>query len=203
MDATRQYLTMEGCPPRTGQQCPPDRRRSSAEQYRLLMDALVLLRDLASRPRHAADALRGRLIPACSRPIRRAPELRGWLWHTGREIDAQLAALTREDEVWETRGIAKQLGLGEEGAAVGYGHTPEQARAIEVTDGEALLDYVEAALDAFDFHLAGVTFADLDDIVDEAWDPPVTRAARLVSILDDAIQHLAQAAYALGMPLGD
>ena len=38
-------------------------------------------------------------------------------------------------------------------------------------------------------------------MVDEQWDPPVTRGARLVSILDDAAQHIAQAAYVLGMPL--
>ena len=204
MDATRQYLTMEGLPAahRTAVLAPGPRTLRRGSEYRLLMDALVLLRDLASRPRHAADALRGRLDPAvlAAHPGGHPNSVAWLLWHTGREIDAQLAALTGEDEVWETRGIAKQLGLGEEGAAVGYGHTPEQARAIEVTDGEALRDYVEAALDAFDFHLAGVTFADLDDIVDEAWDPPVTRAARLVSILDDAIQHLAQAAYVLGMP---
>jgi hypothetical protein len=166
------------------------------------MDALDLLRDLSSRPRHAVGALRGSLDPeVLSAHPGGHPNSVAWLlWHTGREIDVQLASLTGEDEVWEVRGIAERLGLGEEGAAVGYGHTPEQARAIEVADGEALLDYVEATLDALDFHLAGVTYADLDDIVDEAWDPPVTRAARLVSILDDAIQHLAQAAYVLGMP---
>ena len=166
------------------------------------MDSLDVLRDLASRPRHAAAALRGRLDPSLlnARPGGHDNSVAWLLWHTGREIDVQLASLTGEDEVWEVRGIAQRLGLGEEGAAVGYGHTPEKARAIEVADGEALLDYVEATLDALDFHLAGVTYADLDDIVDEAWDPPVTRAARLVSILDDAIQHLAQASYVLGMP---
>ena len=51
-----------------------------------------------------------------------------------------------------------------------------------------------------DDHLGTLTVADLDDVIDEEWDPPVTRGARLVSIVDDAIQHLAQAAYVLGMP---
>lgn len=166
------------------------------------MDALDLLRDLSSRPRHSAAALRGRLDPEvlAAHPGGHPNSVAWLLWHTGREIDVQLAALTGEDEVWVSRGVAERLGLGEDGAAVGYGHTPEQARAIEVSDGEALLDYVDQALDALDFHLDGVTYADLDDIVDADWDPPVTRAARLVSILDDAIQHLAQAAYVLGMP---
>ena len=38
--------------------------------------------------------------------------------------------------------------------------------------------------------------AALDEVVDRSWDPPVTRAARLVSIIDDAAQHSGQAVYA-------
>jgi hypothetical protein len=41
--------------------------------------------------------------------------------------------------------------------------------------------------------------ADLDRIVDRRWDPPVTLGVRLVSIIDDEIQHSGQAAYARGM----
>ena len=40
--------------------------------------------------------------------------------------------------------------------------------------------------------------AALSDVVDEDWDPPVTRGARIVSILDDAAVHVGQAAYVLG-----
>ena len=54
-----------------------------------------------------------------------------------------------------------------------------------------------------DTYLDGITAAQLDDVIDEDWDPPVTRGARVVSVVDDAIQHLAQANYALGMPAGD
>ena len=63
-----------------------------------------------------------------------------------------------------------------------------------------LLDYLTACFDAVDSALAGLAPEALDEIVDDRWEPPVTRGARLVSILDDAIQHLAQAAYVLGMP---
>ena len=41
--------------------------------------------------------------------------------------------------------------------------------------------------------------ADLDRVVDEHWDPPVTLLARLVSIEQDAVQHLGQAAYVRGV----
>ena len=41
--------------------------------------------------------------------------------------------------------------------------------------------------------------AELDRVVDERWDPPVTLGVRLVSILGDCLQHAGQAAYAKGL----
>ena len=37
------------------------------------------------------------------------------------------------------------------------------------------------------------------DVVDRAWNPPVTRGVRLVSVVDDAAQHAGQAAYVRGL----
>ena len=45
--------------------------------------------------------------------------------------------------------------------------------------------------------------ARLDEVIDEAWEPPVTLGVRLVSIIDDASQHSGQAVYArrlFGLP---
>ena len=47
--------------------------------------------------------------------------------------------------------------------------------------------------------LGSLTADDLDRVVDEAWDPPVTLGVRLVSIADDDIQHAGQAAYVRGL----
>lgn len=169
------------------------------------MNALDILRDLTSRPRDVAANLRRDLNPVIlnARPGGHDNSMAWLLWHSGREIDAQLAALTGDEQLWTADGFAGRFGLGTEGDGVGYGHTPEQARRIVVEDPELLLGYLDAALGALDSYLSGLTEADLDEIVDEDWDPAVTRGARLVSIIDDAIQHLAQAAYVLGMPLGD
>ena len=43
--------------------------------------------------------------------------------------------------------------------------------------------------------------ADLDRVVDTRWTPPVTLGVRLVSVLDDDMQHVGQAAYVRGMLL--
>ncbi|WP_114853313.1 DinB family protein [Brachybacterium sp. YJGR34] len=166
------------------------------------MDAPDLLLDLASRPRDAAARLRGRLDPATLRahPGGHDNSPAWLLWHTGREVDVQLAALSDAEEVWTAQGHRDLLALGEAGDEVGYGHTSAQARRLVVEDGDALLDYVDAALAALEDYLGTLTAADLAEVVDSQWDPPVTRGVRLVSIVDDAVQHLAQAAYVLGMP---
>ncbi len=40
---------------------------------------------------------------------------------------------------------------------------------------------------------------DLDRVVDEAWDPPVTLGARLVSVVNEVNAHLGQAQYVRGL----
>ena len=48
-------------------------------------------------------------------------------------------------------------------------------------------------------YLADLTEADLDRVVDEGYDPPVTLGVRLISISDDGLQHVGQAAYVRGI----
>jgi hypothetical protein len=48
-----------------------------------------------------------------------------------------------------------------------------------------------------------LTESDLDRIVDERWDPVVSLRTRLVSILNDDMQHIGQAAYLRGLLLGE
>lgn len=169
------------------------------------MDALDILRDLTSRPRAAAAALRDQLNPVSlnARPGGHDNSVAWLLWHSGREIDVQLADLTGDEQLWTARGFDARFELGEVGDSVGYGHSSAEARRILIDDGESLLEYVDAALAALEKHLGMITVEDLADVIDEQWDPPVTRGARLVSIVDDAVQHIAQAAYVLGMPLRD
>ena len=40
---------------------------------------------------------------------------------------------------------------------------------------------------------------DLDRVVDRSYDPPVTAGVRLVSVVQDALQHVGQAAYVRGL----
>ena len=54
-------------------------------------------------------------------------------------------------------------------------------------------DYLRATHQATHRWLALVTANELEKVIDERWDPPVTLGVRLVSILEDDAQHLGQA----------
>jgi Protein of unknown function (DUF664) len=45
----------------------------------------------------------------------------------------------------------------------------------------------------------GLTDSELDRIVDESWDPPVTLGVRLVSVISDGLQHVGQAGFVRGV----
>src|SRR5699024_9454632 len=98
----------------------------------------------------------------------------------------QLADLTGGAQVWTTHGFDARFALGELGDTDSYGHTPAEARRIVIEDGPGLLESIDAALAALENHLGTLSQEDLEDVVDEQWDPPVTRGACLVSIVDDA-----------------
>lgn len=169
------------------------------------MDAIALLRDLAPRPRDAARALAGDLSPEilAGHPGGHPNSVAWLLWHAAREMDAQLAAMRGEEQVWTAQGFDERFGLGEIGDQVGYGQTADEARAITARDPALLIEHLEAVTAALDGYLGTLTDVDLDDVIDEQWDPPVTRGVRLISLIDDAAQHVGQAAYVVGMPRRD
>lgn len=166
------------------------------------MDAIEILLDAAGRPLDALTATQHRITPdnLNAHPAGHDNSVAWLLWHTGREIDVQLAELTGGDEVWASQGFRNRVRLGDAGDAVGYGHTSQEARAIVVDDAQVLIQYVQACIDALRQHLTTLNEPDLDVVVDETWDPPVRRGVRLVSIIDDAAQHLAQVGYVCGLP---
>ncbi|GAA1732182.1 mycothiol transferase [Brachybacterium phenoliresistens] len=164
------------------------------------MDALDVLIDAAARPVEAATALREQLTPEvlAAHPGGHDNSPAWLLWHTAREIDAQRADLSGTEQVWTAQGFRERFALGELGDGIGYGHTPEQARAVTVTDADLLLEHLAAVTDELIRYLRTLDADDLDAVIDTSWEPPVTRGVRLISIIDDAAQHVGQAAYAVG-----
>src|SRR6478672_9194487 len=109
-------------------------------------------------------------------------------------------SLGRDDaeQVWTAQGFAGRFHLPVGDREVGYGMSSDQVAAI-VAPAELLTAYHQAVHDHTVEFLEGLDAADYDRVVDEHWDPPVTLLARLVSIEQDAVQHLGQAAYVRGV----
>ena len=64
---------------------------------------------------------------------------------------------------------------------------------------DLLTGYHEAVFGHTTKYVQGLAEADLDRVVDEHWDPPVTLGVRLVSVVSDDLQHGGQAAYVRGL----
>lgn len=120
----------------------------------------------------------------------------GWLvWHLTRVQDHHVAELLGADQVWVSGDWAARCGLEPDPDDTGYGHKPKQVAAVRPEGPDALVEYYAAVAARTRHLITGLTPADLDRIVDERWDPPVTLGVRLVSIANDDTAHAAQAAY--------
>ena len=132
------------------------------------------------------------------RPAPDANSIAWLVWHAARVQDAQVADVAGTEQVWFSEGWVDRFGLDLDPEDHGYGHTSEQVGKVRAS-GELLAAYLTAAHAATKSYLASLSADDLDRVVDDRWDPPVTLGVRLVSIADDDAQHVGQAAYLRGL----
>lgn len=164
------------------------------------MNSIEILKDIARRPLQEAQALRPTLTHRVLDAHPHHNNSIAWLlWHSAREVDEQLASLSGQQPVWTAQGFAERFGLDLDDHEMGFGHTGTEARRIQVSDPDLLVEHLRAVVEAQLSYLDSLDEADLEEVIDTDWDPPVTRAARLISISLDAMAHLAQAAYITGM----
>jgi uncharacterized damage-inducible protein DinB len=124
----------------------------------------------------------------------------GWLvWHLARVQDEHIAEVAGRPQVWQEGDWAQRFGLDAGTTETGYGWSSEQVAGLRPESAEALVAYYDAVAEGTTAFLAGLTDADLDRVVDESWDPPVTLGVRLVSVADDDLEHVGQAAYVRGL----
>jgi len=133
------------------------------------------------------------------RPAPAANSICWLIWHLTRVQDDHVAEVADREQVWTAEGWASRFGLPAGSTATGYGHSPDQAAAITVTSADVLTGYHDAVHEKSVEFVRTITDADLDRIVDDRWDPPVTLGVRLISVIDDDAQHAGQAAYVRGL----
>jgi hypothetical protein len=133
------------------------------------------------------------------RPGPKANTIAWLIWHSARIQDAQIAELVDADQLWVTGEWAERLGLPPDPRNHGYGHSPTDVMSVRPKAAGDVVDYLEAVSDRTRTMLQALSTADLDRVVDRNYDPPVTLGVRLVSVADDCLQHLGQAAYIRGL----
>ena len=167
------------------------------------MNSLDLLIDafgrVGSDAHRALDALDGVGGDPLHRRLDPDANTVAWLvWHLTRVQDDHVADLAGTEQVLTAGGWSARLGLPLDDADIGYGHSSEQVAKVRVDGPDVLRGYLDATLAATVAYLRTLDEDDLDAVIDDHRDPPVTRGVRLVSVVDDDIQHAGQAALLAG-----
>ncbi|SDY56147.1 Protein of unknown function [Modestobacter sp. DSM 44400] len=123
----------------------------------------------------------------------------GWLvWHLTRVQDDHVAEVAGRAQAYTEAGWAERFALPFDHSAIGYGFSSTDVAATRVPDPQLLVDYHADVHRRTAEFVSGLSAADLDRVVDERWDPPVTLGVRLVSVVTDDLQHAGQAALLRG-----
>lgn len=123
-----------------------------------------------------------------------------WLaWHLARVQDDHIADAAGSDQVWTSAGWMESFALPFDRDETGYRMTSAEVSMVRGVSSEQLSSYLSAVHDRTVEYLATLSTDDLDRIVDTRWNPPVTLAVRLVSIIGDDLQHAGQIGYVTGL----
>lgn len=123
----------------------------------------------------------------------------GWLvWHLARVQDDHVAEVAGLEQVWTEQGFEARFGLPFDTGDIGFGQTSRQVGQFRAS-AALLASYLVAVHERTVAFLTTIGPGDLDRVVDDYWDPPVTLGVRLVSVVNDDAQHLGQAAYVRGL----
>ena len=165
------------------------------------MNSAELLTDAFGRIEQLVTHVVGGLTPQqlAYRPNEQSNSIAWLVWHLTRVQDEHLSEVAGTEQVWLSGGWAERLGLPLDPADTGYGHRPGQVALVTVKTGDQLIGYHDAVYERVVSYVRDLTDADLDKVVDESWDPPVTLGVRLVSVLGDDFEHAGQAAYLRGL----
>jgi hypothetical protein len=164
------------------------------------VDIAELLVDAFGRVRHATHAV----VEGASRDVltyRPDPDANSaaWLvWHLTRIQDDHVAGVAGTEQQWLAGGWCDHFDLPFSRRATGYGQDSAEVAKVQV-DGSLLRRYFDAVHEETIGYVSGLRADDLDRIVDERWDPPVSLGVRLVSVIADDLEHAGQAAYVRGI----
>lgn len=132
------------------------------------------------------------------RPDAEANSIAWLVWHLTRVQDDHVATVAGAEQIWVVGGWVERFRLPFDVGAIGYGQSSDEVGQVRAT-AEMLTAYQDAVHSATVDYLTTLQDDDYARVVDEDWDPPVTLAVRLASVLNDTTQHAGQAAYVRGL----
>ncbi|WP_431964460.1 mycothiol transferase [Actinacidiphila sp. bgisy160] len=164
------------------------------------MKSADLLADAFGRIQETVhEAVEGMSLDALhARPDKGANSIAWLIWHLTRVQDDHVAGVAGTGQLWTDGGWADRFGLPFAPYDTGYGHRPKDVAALRVESGELLTGYHDAVYEHTLGYLRTLRETDFPRVVDTSWDPPVTLAVRLVSVVSDDLQHAGQAAFLRG-----
>ncbi|MGH9019118.1 MAG: mycothiol transferase, partial [Acidimicrobiales bacterium] len=164
------------------------------------MDVAEVLVDGLGRVRDGVHAVVGGLSSdqLSFRPDAEANSIAWLVWHLTRVQDDHVAAAADRDQRWGADDWVARFGLPFDVDATGYGQDAAAVGAVR-TGATLLTGYYDAVHGATEAFLQRLEGSDLDRIVDRRWDPPVTLGVRLLSVIDDDLEHVGQARYVRGL----
>jgi hypothetical protein len=165
------------------------------------MDTGELLVDAYDRIHHVTHRAVEGLGPddLVFRPDGDANSIAWLVWHLTRIQDDHVADAAGSEQIWTSQRWCERFALPFDPSATGYGHSSEDVAAVQVSSADLLLGYFDAVHERTVRYVRALTPPELDRIVDESWDPPVSLGVRLVSVIADNLQHAGQAAYVRGL----
>ncbi|HUO61829.1 MAG TPA: DinB family protein [Candidatus Bathyarchaeia archaeon] len=132
------------------------------------------------------------------RPAKDANSIAWLIWHLTRVQDDHMSELAERQQTWTTEGWYDKFNLPFNESATGYGHTSAEVEQVRAS-AKLLAGYYDAVHKQSVQFLTGLNDADYHKIIDTNWEPPVTMAVRIVSVITDDLQHVGQAAYIKGL----
>jgi Protein of unknown function (DUF664) len=166
------------------------------------MNTVDLLTDAFGRVReNVHDVVEGLTPEQLGARVDDANSIAWLIWHLTRVQDDHISEVADAEQIWTAREWSERFGLPLPVTSTGYGHDSEHVAAVRVDSPDLLTGYYDEVHERTIDYVRGLTDADLDRVVDRAWNPPVTLGVRLVSVIDDDTQHVGQAAFVRGVIL--
>jgi uncharacterized damage-inducible protein DinB len=124
----------------------------------------------------------------------------GWLvWHMTRVQDDHIADVAGHKQVWHEAGWVDRFGLPFDADATGFGQNSLDVGAVQPKSVDLLTGYHDDVHAKTIEYVSALSDRDLEKVIDDSWDPPVTLGTRLVSVVSDDLQHLGQVGYVRGL----